>query len=354
MSLTINPTITFNGKEARDGILERAFQIPMISQIHTVYNEIKAKEQIAFLERISKLTVKDTGCGTGVSTKALPMYEKFWDPVDVKIWLQPCWKDFQAAFFAYGMKNGIDRADLTSTDLAAYIMEIMQFAVKDDALRILWFGDTDIADITDSPVGTLGSSDDVKYYNIIDGFWKQIFAGVAISAGTHGHIPRYTISENAGVSYAAQALTADKSLTIFRALLNNADKRLRHADDKIILCTDSIFADWQDYKESKVLETSWRQQDLDMEASVYRNTPIVPMEFWDRHIAADFDNGTTLYLPHRAILTTVSQLAAGFDSVDMVDSFKAFLDDTTELYNIKGGYKLDAKIMEEYMFSVAY
>lgn len=354
MGLTINPTITFNGKEAQEGILERAYRIPGLAQIHSIYENIVAKEQIAFLERFSKVTVADTGCGTGKSVKTLPMYEKFWEPVDVKIWLQPCWKDFKASFFVWTMRKGIERADISETDLAEYIIEVLTFAVKDDALRLLWFGDKNISHDGASPAGTLADSDDVKYYNLINGFWKQIYEGVAIGAGTHGHIPRHEITKNAGVSYTAQALADAESLTIFKALLNNADKRLRHNDQKIIICTDSIFSNWQDYKESKVLETSWKQQDFDMEAGVFRSTPILPMEFWDRHIDSDFNNGTVWHLPHRAVLTTVNQLAAGFDSVDAIDSFKAFLDDTTELYNIKGGYKIDAKIMENHMFSVAY
>ena len=91
-----------------------------------------------------------------------------------------------------------------------------------------------------------------------------------------------------------------------------------------------------------------------MEVGIYRSTPIIPMDFWDRHIQGDFDNGTTYDNPHRAVLTTKAQLALGFDSADKVQEFDAFLDKTTELYNIKGGYKMDAKTMEHYMMVAAY
>lgn len=357
MGLTINPTITFTGTEAKEGILEAAFDRPMLSQVHTIHENIIAKEQIAFLQRLQKVTLKDTGCGTGISTKELPMYQKFWEPVNTKIWLQPCWADFEASFFIWSMRKGIDRADLSETDLAEYLIEVLTDAVYDDALRMLWFGDEAITDIGDSPVGTLALSSDVKYYDLFDGFFKQVFAGVAITnPATWGHIPKYVIAANAEATKALQLsqLADGHSLTIMRHLLDNADERLRNAPNKIFLVTNTIFSNWQDYKESKVLETSWKQQDYDMETGVYRNTPIIPMSFWDRHIQGDFDNGTTYNIPHRAILTTKEQLAAGFDSSDKVGDFKSFLDDTTELYNIKGGYKIDAKTMEHYMFSVAY
>jgi len=186
--------------------------------------------------------------------------------------------------------------------------------------------------------------------------WKQIFAGVAIGAGTWGHIPRVALAPNAESTKALQLSTfaAGASLTIFRDLLAAADGRLRSAPNKVILVSDTIFANWQEYKESKVLESSWKQQDFDMQTGVYRGCTIIPMDSWDRHIIGDFDNGTTWHLPHRAVLTTVEQLAVGFDSSSEMQNFDAFLDKTTELYNIKAGYKLDTKTMEHYMIAAAY
>lgn len=354
MTVVLNPTITFNGKEATDGILERMFGKPQFTRFHTIYNNIVAKEQIAYLGRFSKITKAEAGCGTGMTSKDIPMHEKFWEPEPTKIWLQLCWKDFQASFFVWGLKKGIDRNDLSATNLMEYLMEVIPDAGLDDLWRLVWFGDQDISDIASSPAGTLGDSSDIPYYNIINGLWKQIFAGVAIGAGTWGHIPHYTISENSGVSYSAQALSAQKSWTIFKSLLTNADQRLRDDPNKVILCTQSILDNWNDYKESVTLESSFKRQDTEYEEGIIRSTRILPISVWDRMIETDFDNGVTWYLPHRAILTTIDQIAVGFDGFDKVDAFKAYLDDTTELYNIKGGYKLDAKILENYMFSVAY
>jgi len=354
MSVTLNPTITFNGKEAREGILERMFNKPAFTRYHTIYSNIVAKEQIAFLQRFSKLTKLEAGCGTGMTSKEIPMHEKFWEPVNTKIWLQLCWRDFIASFFVYGQKKGIDRNDLSGTDLMEYLMEVIPDAGLDDLWRIVWFGDEDISDYAGSPQGTLGDATDIPYYNLIDGLWKQIFAGVAIGAGTWGHIPHYAISENSGGTYTLQELAAAKSLTIFKQLLYQADDRLRDASNKVILCTRSIMDNWNEYKESKTLESSFKREDTYFTEGVFRGIPIYEVPVWDRLIQTDFDNGTTLYLPHRAIMTTVDQIAVGFDGFDKVDAFKAYLDDTTELYNIKGGYKVDAKILENYMFSVAY
>ena len=107
-------------------------------------------------------------------------------------------------------------------------------------------------------------------------------------------------------------------------------------------------------KRANCLESSFKREDGMMEEGEYWNIPVIPIKTWDRFILNDFDNGTTYYLPHRAILTTIDQINVGFDAMSAVQDFKAYSDDTTELYNIKGGYKVDAKIMENFMFSVAY
>lgn len=353
--VTLNPTITFNGKEATDGIIDPIFRKPSFQGIHTIHNDIKAKEQIAFLRRFNKVTIKDPGCGSGYQAKEIPMYEKFWDPVDTKIWLKLCWKDFLSSFFAWGLKNGIAREDLSDTQLADYLMDVVPDAALDDLWRIIWFGDTAISDITDSPAGTLGSADDVKYYNIIDGLWKQIFSGTTALAGTFLHIPRYTISYNALGSKGAQlALPEGYSKTVWRQLYYNADERLKDAEDAVILCTRSLFDNWREYKESKLLESSFKKEDGMMQDGEYWDYPIIPIKTWDRIIRADFDNGTAYNLPHRAILTTLDQIHAGFDAYSETAYLKTYLDEETELFNIKGGYKVDAKIMENFMFSVAY
>lgn len=354
-NLTINPTITFNGREATDGILEKVYYKPSFTRIHTVYPGIIAKEQIAFLDRMSKVTKKDLGCGLGQTTKYLPMHEKFWEPVPMKVWIQACWSDFVSSFFVWGMKKGIDRADLSETDLARYLMEVIPEAMLEDLWRIVWFGDTAAALSTDSPAGVFGSSVTVGDYNMVDGLWKYIFAGVAIGAGTWGHIPRYTVTYNALSTEAAQlALASDYAVTVYKNLIKNADPRLRHAPNKVILTTDTLFQNFLDTKESKVLESSFKRMDQEFWEEVYRGCTIIPIESWDRHILADMDNGTTLYLPHRAVLTTIENIAVGFDAPADATKFEAFLDKTTELYNIKGAYRLDTNIIENYMFSVAY
>lgn len=351
-TFTASPTITFNGEEARSGILEEAFKKPAITRFHTVVGDIKAKKQIAFLERFSKVTVEDTGCGTGFVDKLLPMHEKFWEPIPTKIWLKPCWFDFLETFFVWAQKTGLDRADLTGTDLADYLMDVIGDAASEDLLRMIWFSDTAAA--VHGGGGVFLNATDIKYYDLINGFFKQIITGVAIAKGTWGHIPNHSIAQNALAAFNAQmSLNAGQSLTIFRGLITQADARLSQHPERLIICTQSIFDNWADYKESKNLESSFKNEDTQLEESIYRSVPIIPFKLWDQYIQADQQNGTKYNKPHRAILTVPQNLQAGFDGFEGTSVFEAFLDKVTELYNIKGGYKFDAKLMQAYLTSVA-
>jgi hypothetical protein len=339
--------ITFNGKEARDGIIEPAYSSPELNEFMTIVEDVVAKEQIAFLGRITKVTQKDAGCGSGALNKTIPMTEKFWEPEKVKFWLTQCADDLENTFYVWGLSKGIERKDLTKGDFIDFVMDILTTTVKEDALRLLWFGDKSADTIANGSF--LGSAGDIPFYDAIDGFWKQIFD--AVTATT---MQRVTISANAGVNYAAQALAAGASLTIFRGLMEGADSRLKSEPNKVILCTTSIWENWLTYKESQNLDMSFVRQEKGFQTDVYRGVKIYCVDFWDRNIDSDMNDGTAWVMPHRAIMTTKANLMAGFDASSKVAEIDAFLDKTTEINHMKGGYKVDAKIVFDFMTIAAY
>lgn len=354
MALTINPKITFSGREATEGILEPAFLSPDMRQMMDIRENIKAKEQIAFLGRIDKVTKKDGGAGTGKQNRQLQMSEKYWDPERMKIWIAINEDDLEDTFFVWLTKNGVDRRNIE--DLTEYytqwVLEVFSHAAREDAKRIAWFGDKDVKKVSEG--GVLSDTADASDYNQVNGLWKQIFAAV-----TAGKTPRVTISKNAEATFATQlALADDDAYKIMREMVNKADSRLRQAPDKIFLLSETLYQNRIDERESKfpgVFEMVKRQDEDHSTGERYRNIPILSMdEIWDRYIQSDFQDGTAYDMPHRAVLTTVSNLVAGFDSEDAVDSFRTYFDEESETVNFKGLYKFDVKHMLEYMTVAAY
>lgn len=346
--------ITFNGKEAMnlgEAVLEDAFTNPAITDFHTIHENIVAKEQIPFLSTLKKITKKDPGCGSGVTSKTIATSEKFWNPEKIKIWLVQCADDLEASFFVWGENNGIDRKDLTRSDFIKFVLQRMEEATLEDALRICWFGDTAVAHTTDSPAGVLAPASDLTDFNHIDGFWKQLYA-IAVATPAR----RYTITENAlGTHTLQDGLAADRALKVFENLKYKADYRLRGKKDLIILATQSLLDNYAAYlRNVSAVDAAYLRIEGGYDALKFEGILIIAVPQWDRVIREDYDNGTTYYLPHRALLTTKENLAIGIDALAELGKFKVFYDDYTELNNMKGGYKLDAKVLQDYMVQVAY
>jgi hypothetical protein len=91
-----------------------------------------------------------------------------------------CWTDdVKGTFFQWATKNGIAKEDLTSTTFAAFIVERMEDAMDEMHHRLFWFNDTDAALTSASPAGVITATEDIDFYNKIDGAWKQLFAAAA-------------------------------------------------------------------------------------------------------------------------------------------------------------------------------
>jgi hypothetical protein len=352
MPLITASDLTFNGTEVRtfgEAVLAQIFAKPSLESIHTVVDGIVAKQQIAILNRLNKITKTDPGCGLGKLTNAISMSQKFWNPVQLKQWVSECHTQFEGTFMVYMKNKGKDYSDFTQTDIADFIIDLMSDASADDVLRIGWFGDT--AALNVSGGGNIKNGVAIADYTQVDGFWKQLFAIVAGDA-----TKRVTITENAGASYAAQDTwgSATAARDYFRRIQTSADYRLQGATDKIILASQSLVNQYADYLETVAVPDSFSRIENGYTIIKRGGVDIIGLNFWDRTIRADFDNGTKWANPHRAVLTTKTNLQIGLDSKAAMGDFDIFYDKMTETANFKGGFKFDAKVIENYMIQVAY
>jgi len=350
--MILNPSdLTFNGQEAKDigeAVIESIFENPAVADLMTVYDGIVTKKQIPFLGTLSKITKKDAGCGSGVSSNNIPMTEKFWEPENLKIWLQLCAEDLLNSFWVYAQRLGMDRSDVTGTTIASFVVDRMTAAAQEDLLRIIWFNDKSAEWVDDGGVITDGVP--LADYNIIDGLWKQIFAVVAGSPARY-----FEIAENSEATKSAQLLLAqERAFKVFQGLMAGADSRLKSAPDKIIICTTTLLENYAQYLEGQGNDASFIRIENGYSTLRYRNVTIYGMDFWDRTIQSDFDNGTTYDLPHRALMTTKMNLAVGSDKLADAESFKVYYSEDTELNNFKGKYRVDAKLLQDYLIQVAY
>lgn len=360
MAVITASDLTWNGEEIREiseAIFESSFSKPQITQFHQVMEGIVAKKQIAFLGRLNGLLGKGTNaCGETDATNTVTNSEKFWDPATISDRIPFCWTELKETFFVWGLKKGIEKGDLTSTDLLIYLQEIVQDAIVEAVYRLAYFGDKDAADVNASPAGVLTAGTDVAYFNKIDGFWKQLFAVVAADSDrkTTG-----IASRNGQSTFADQKFTsADTTNKVVTNTLQNmyyeADMRLRERDDLVYITTQSV-AD-QYARELKAANQAFTTERLEGGITSLQSDGIqvIGFHFLDRIIKTYFSDGTKYYLPHRAILTTTENLAVGAEESGSFTDLDVWFDKTANKTYMKFALTMDAKVLEDYLVQVAY
>lgn len=345
-------------KAVSEAVYARSFEDAELNMFFEVDSGIKKAKQIAILGHFSSLLGAGTGgCDPTPSTNAIPLSQKIWNPVTISDRLSICWTtDVKDTFFQWATKNGLDRNNLDGTDFAAFLVDRMQLAMKEMLHRLAWFNDTDAALVTASPAGVITAGTNVAFFNRLDGIWKQAFS---IAAADTERLTAGLETRNAGVSYAAQKFTAADTTNLvvskmFDAMGRDADERLTASDNIIIACTKTV---WDQYKsELKFAGIAYSTERLEsgIEVLYADGYEVHKISVWDRIIKAYFNNGTTYYLPHRAIMYPKSNLRIGTEEESGFSEVGIFYDQTTKKTNFDFQFDIDAKIIEDNLIQVAY
>ncbi len=337
-------------RELADVVMEEFADQPKMTEFHTVIEGIITGKQIVYAGLLEKITKANAGCGTGATSKAIPFTQKLWDPKKVKVWLEMCADELDQSLMIYAKKKGLNVDDLTGTEIESFLVDHIKPAMLEDAFRIIWFNDTDHSNVSDSG-GTNEITDgvDVDDYNMIDGLWKQL---IAITVADADRL--VTISENSEANYADQlALGATTAKDVYKNLIVNAHPKLKKASDKKIISTMTLLENYADYLESQDLDASYVRLESGFTSLKRRGVTVIGWEFWDDTIQADFDNGTTYLMPHRAVLTTAKNLLVGLDDSAALQDLEIWYEKKDEKNNFRGKYKIDAKVAVDYMVQVA-
>lgn len=350
--------LAWSGKEIQslnEAIFEKSFETPAITVFHNVIEGIKAKTQIAKLGRLGLVgRTRGDNCDVTASTQTIGAVEKFWEPAVIADKFGNCWKDLQETFFIWGTKNGISRDDLTSTDFANFLEMRISEGLVEMFWRVGWFGDTDAANYNSSPAGVITNGTDLSYFNAVDGFWKQLFAiGDATAAR------KVSITKNAGNSYTNQTFnstdTTNKVATgIFADLKYKADYRLRSQPNKVIIATQRLVDQYAAELRAGSFDASFIRIEGGYDALMFEGIKIIPVSFMDEIIDGYLNNGTVWYRPHRAVLTTMDNLAIGIDTVGSLAELDAWYSKDDNKYYVRTGVNMDVKVLDDYLVQVAY
>ena len=347
--LTLSPQ---EAQLASEAVFEKVFAKPELNEAHFVQTGIQMKTQIPFFGKFGLVGKVDPGsCGVNASTEYIKPTEKFWDPALVSFRLPHCQSDVLQLFKLWKRSpSAVAMWEDVDDELLAFIQSRVADATLEAALRISSFGDKAADNVAGGGYITNGVDD--SFFSMLDGFWKQTYA--AVTAAT---LQKITIDENGEATYAAQnALDASRAIDVMRQMYENADARMFAGDNMpVYQITRSLFNNFVAYLEDKSLGFMLnRAEEGKTDRYQYRGIPIIVRYDWDRNIKAYEDNGTTLRLPHRAILTDIRNVPIGTSDENDFTTFNMFYDQVSKKHYTDVAMYLDAKLLEEYAAIVAY
>jgi hypothetical protein len=353
---TLDPLVLTSISEA---LFEGFAQHLNITRYHNVVPGIKAGKQLVTFNRHAGLAgYKRTTCDTTANDSwTIPTTDKTWAPAYISDRFEECYDNYMETFIRWGLNNGVNKADLTGTELAAMITQQVQDLLTEVAIRHAWFGDTGIAAGTGNNLG----AGDLKFFNAIDGFWAQLFD---IATATPARLSTGLATKNGQATYALQKFNAtDTTNMVASTTLDNmyydADMVLRGQakSDMVYLVSQTVYDQYERERKKvgggAILEAYRRTEDGVPQLQC-NGVDVIGVHDWDRTIATYLEDGTAWTLPHRAVLTTKSNMLLGVEEAGNLAEFDAWYSKDTEKYFIKFGFSLDAKVGVDNLVQVAY
>jgi hypothetical protein len=340
--------VTLSPKEVAElskAIFETAFTNPELQKMHSIEEGIDMKSQILLLSSMGMQGLPADGTCTPQDSEAgIIATQKYWENNKVEVRIPYCNTDLPALLKAFGTKS--NKYDVEASDEVKMLASRLLEAIDETVLRLAWFGDKSAANVVSG--GTISNSVNKAYFKSVDGLWKQIFAGV-----TAGDIQRATIAANTGTTYVAQELAAGEALTAMRKVYNKADSRLKNHSDGLFIVTQSIYDNFLDKLEDAGLNAVG-QLAINDGVMTYRGRNIVVADFMDRVITSSLNNGTKYNLPNRIVFTIPSNIPVGTLDSGEFKELAIWYDKTDRKVYTENIFSLDAKVLEEYLISVAY
>ena len=346
---------TFNDKQVqsvKELVWELLAQVEGALSFVTTFGDIKVNTEVGFKGEGGLVGKASTGCSPSAQNYQVSTRKVTWQPKDWEILLELCYTDITNTIAAFDLKNGLQKPDISDSDYIAIVVDALHRSIEKFLWRFIWFNDTSAATVANGGVITNGT--DVGYFNLINGFWKQIFTQV-----TSAPAQKLTIAANAKASKALQDsdLTPSDVKSLLQEMTFKAPIVLRQQTDKAIYVTQSIYDAYQkSLSDVQVAALESREENFinGMPALKVNGWDVIAMPMWDEIIRAYEDNGTTYNKPHRALATTKKILGVGFDKVGDFDKLDIWYNRDTRKVKIEGMGNGDAKLLDPTLFIVAY
>lgn len=334
-------------RAVKELIFDEVIESPELEMFATVYPGIIYDKEVGFVGEGGLVGVAAQGCDPVAQDYNIGTRTVKWEPKGWEILVHQCAKDLEDTAALYSLKTGIDIHDFSSSDYMAIVVEVLSKSVKEFVIRLVWFSDVDAANFANG--GQITNGIDVKYFNILNGFFKQMLTQITANAGQ-----KVTITENAAATYALQKLVpANVRDTYLPGLIYDADMILRGKDNGVIICTQSFYDAYSKSLKGTSLAEMLVNLTDGLKVLTYDSIPLVPFKVWDKLIKAYYNNGTKLINPHRAVYVTKDILAVGVDSTSSFGNMDIWYNKDERKVKMESAGKADAKLLNPALFQLA-
>ncbi len=332
---------------------EKVIQNPDYNAMHEVNTGIKSGDRIGFIGKGGIAMKAAQACGAGLTPQSggSTGTSLLWTPTKWEVVKRECGTDLEHPISAWGLNFGNKMFDPEGTEYASAVSDVLANMVVYNLWRSTWFNDTAAALTSATPAGVITPGTDITYFTWKDGLFKLLFTACAGTPARHT-----TMTGNNQATYALQksVATGTTMQANLDSLTTDADPRLRADPDKMILCTVSVMDRWVAYLEGKNQEPAWDLMVNGGRALKFRGIPMIENPYWDDMINAYENNGTRWNLPHRAVLTTKSNLKIGTQDTETFGSIDYWHNKETRYNWMEVIGDIDIHVAETYMFQFAY
>ena len=333
------------------------FNDPDLEAVCTIETGVYDGKKLGYIDSLGDVGKNASGCSPKYENVNVTGIEKEWSLGNYQIPLQICYGDLENTIAKHCLNPGTGESEVIGT---AYwndiVIPLLERAMKEMLWRIAWFGDKDAAAVGKG--GILTDSAHVDWFSMIDGFWKRLRAITATNAHQLTTIEANVAKQGDAITYESQKKAirqAGVAIGIVDAMLSDADSRIFDKPDHAIFMTSSLFkALRNDVKSLHNLQLDLSQVTSGIQLSSYDGHPIYVIDIWDRMIKKFEDNSTSLNCPHRAIVTSSSNLFIGTPDTDAIANLDITFDHVTRLNHIFAASKIGTLIGEDELVQVAF
>lgn len=317
---------TYNGVLSTDVLFKPTVNTPAISDLMTIRQFARYKEQIPLLNSLSKQIKKYSSCDRSF-TDGIDITNTTLELTALELNMEWCKDDFEQTLAGNilseeMLRNGVEEFDPSGTEIQRIIDELVNDVMRRDTFRIFCFGDT---------------SDGDADWNQLDGLWTQLI-------GNAGHNSSYCV--NKAYDFDNNDLSSGEALTALKACYEDSAIILKQMPNnmKYFAVTGSVYENLLSSYEANVNGTERQFTNLTMgqgdqgSSLMYRGIPVNPIYAWDEALA-DTDNPLNGN-QHLILYTTRENHVAGFYRQEDADRITGWYERKDRKYYVEGFYRM--------------